>query len=84
MRAAFGDWRIFATAALRLAGWPLLAALALRAAGVSGQLGAITIIVAGMPAASNTGIIAEVYGGDTETASSSVFLSTLFSVVSIP
>lgn len=84
MRAAFGDWRVFATAALRLAAWPLLAWVALRAAGVSGQLGAITVIVAGMPAASNTGIIAEVYGGDTETASSSVFLSTLFSVVSIP
>ena len=38
----------------------------------------------GMPAAANTTILADSLGGDTETASSLVFVSTLGSLVSIP
>lgn len=84
LKTAVGDWRVFAVSALRLALWPLLAWAVLRAFRVGPDLSAITVIVAGMPAASNTGIIAEVYGGDTETASSAVFVSTLLSVLTIP
>ncbi len=84
LKTAVGDWRVFAVSALRLALWPLLAWAALRAFRVGPDLSAITVIVAGMPAASNTGIIAEIYGGDTETASSAVFVSTLLSVLTIP
>jgi len=82
--SVLGDWRIYAATVLRLALWPLLTALALRLAGVVGDLFYITVILAGMPAASNTSLIAEVYGGDTDTASSLVFMTTLLSVVSIP
>jgi len=82
--AVLGDWRIYAATVLRLALWPLLTALTLHLAGVSGDLFCITVIIAGMPAASNTSLIAEVYGGDTDTASSLVFMTTLLSVVSIP
>lgn len=84
VRSAVGDWRLFAVTGLRLILWPAIAWFVLTAAGVDGMLRAVSVIVAGMPAASNTGIIAEVYGGDTATASSIVFLTTLFSVVSIP
>jgi predicted permease len=69
---------------VRLLALPALAGFICLAAGASPQLLGITVIVAGMPAASNTTLIAELYGGDTETASSIVFLSTLFSVVTIP
>jgi len=84
IRSVVGDWRLYAVSALRLAVWPAITAVVLRLFGVSGQLYAITVIVAAMPSASNTSMIAEVYGGDTGTASSVVFLTTLFSVVTIP
>jgi malate permease and related proteins len=84
LRSVLGDWKIYAVTALRLAVWPLIAAGVLTLCGVTGQLKYISVIIAGMPAASNTSLLAEVYGGDTETASSSVFMTTLFSVASIP
>jgi hypothetical protein len=84
IRSVVGDWRLYAVSALRLLVWPAITAVVLRLFGVSGQLYAITVIVAAMPSASNTSMIAEVYGGDTGTASSIVFMTTLFSVVTIP
>lgn len=84
VKSVFGDWRCYAVTALRLAVWPLLAALGFRFMNLGDELFAINIIIAGMPAASNTSLIAEVYGGDTDTASSAVFMTTLFSVLSIP
>lgn len=83
-KSVVGDWRLYAVSALRLLVWPLLAWAALKGAGIGGYLLPITVIVAGMPCASNTSLIAEVYGGDGETASSVIFLSTLFSVATIP
>jgi predicted permease len=82
--AVLGNWRLYAVTLLRLALWPLITALVLGFAGITGQLYYISIIIAGMPAGSNTSLIAEVYGGDTDTASAIVFMTTLFSVVSIP
>ncbi len=84
LKSAFGDWRLYAASALRLAVWPLLTAGALTLLGIGGQIKYITVIIAAMPAASNTSLIAEVYGGDTDTASSIVCLTTLLSVVTIP
>lgn len=83
-KAVVGDWRLYAVSAVRLLALPAVAGAVCLAAGVSRELLGITVIVAGMPAASNTTLIAELYGGDTETASSIVVLSTLFSVVTIP
>ncbi len=84
VRAVVGDWKLYVVTALRLVGWPAITALALTLAGVEGQLKYITIIIAGMPAASNTSLLAEVYGGDTDTSSSIIFMTTLLSVASIP
>lgn len=84
MRSVVGDWRVYAVTALRLAAWPALVALVVRFLPVSRELALITVIIAAMPAASNTSLIAEVYGGDTDTASATVFLTTLLSVASIP
>lgn len=84
IRSVLGDWRLYAASVLRLAVWPLLTAVVLRLCGVRGELYFITVIIAGMPSASNTSLVAEVYGGDADMASSIVFLTTLFSVVSIP
>ncbi len=84
LKAVVGDWRLYAVTALRLGVWPFVTWAACRAAGVGFQLTAITVIMAGMPAASNTSLIAEVYGGDTETGSSIIFITTLLSVATIP
>lgn len=84
IRSVVGDWKLYAVTALRLAVFPLIAGIALHIAGVRGELRDITIIIAGMPSASNTSLLAEVYGGDTDTASAAVFITTLFSVASIP
>jgi predicted permease len=84
LKSVFGNWKLYVVCALRLAVWPALAALAMKFAGVSEPLASITIIIAGIPAASNTSLIAEVYGGDADTASTLVCLSTMLSVVSIP
>lgn len=83
-RAVVGNWRLYVVAGLRLAVWPFLAYAACTLAGLSAQLTAITVIMAGMPAASNTSLIAEVYGGDAETASAVIFITTALSVASIP
>ena len=84
IRSVVGDWKLYAVTALRLAVFPLVTGIALHLAGVRGELRDITIIVAGMPSASNTSLLAEVYGGDTDTASAVVFMTTLISVASIP
>jgi predicted permease len=76
--------RLFATAAYRLLGFPLLLFAALRLAGLGGRLLALPVIVAAMPAAANSAILAKAYGGDAETASSLVLVSTLASAATIP
>jgi predicted permease len=84
IRSVVGSWRLYAASVIRLAVWPLITALALKLCGITGQIYYITVIIAGMPSASNTSLIAEVYGGDADSASAIVFMTTLFSVVTIP
>ena len=44
----------------------------------------VPVLIGAMPVAANTSMLAEVYGGDSKTASSLVFLSTILSAVTIP
>ena len=44
----------------------------------------VTVLLSGMPAASLTAILADKYGGDTYLASKCVFVSTVFSIISLP
>ena len=84
IRSIIGDRLLYVVTILRLIVWPFLTAAALKRCHISGDLYYITVIIAGMPAASNTSLIAELYGGDTDTASAIVCMTTLFSVISIP
>lgn len=45
---------------------------------------AVPVLIAAMPVAANTSMLAEVYGGDSAVASGLVMLSTLLSTVTIP
>jgi len=84
LRAAAGNPRLYVTTAFRLAVFPLIIYLALRALGFSGIILALPVVVGAMPVAVNSAILAEAYGGDSKTASSLVAISTLVSLVSIP
>lgn len=84
IHTVFGNWKIYVATALRLLVLPLTAFIGVRLAGINSMIGAITVIIAGMPAASNTSLIAEVYGGDADTASALVFMTTLGSIITIP
>ncbi|MBN1242093.1 MAG: AEC family transporter [Spirochaetales bacterium] len=79
-----GEWRVWILSAWRLFVHPVALWLGLRALGAEGMILAVPVVVAAMPVAANTSILAEVYGGDSETASGLVFLSTVLSTVSIP
>lgn len=79
-----GAWRVWVLATWRLFLHPAALWLGLRALGADGMLLAVPVVVAAMPVAANTSILAEVYGGDSETASGLVFLTTVLSTLSIP
>ncbi len=83
-RNVLGRWRNYVTTAVRLLLLPALSFVAMRALGLTGALRVLPTLVVAMPIAANTTILADVYGGDTENASSLVFLSTLACVVTIP
>jgi predicted permease len=68
----------------RLAVIPFTVFAALRFLGFSGYLLSVPVLFSAMPAAANMSIFADQFGGNGELASRLVFLSTLFSVFSLP
>jgi len=83
-RSVLGTWQRYATTLVRLLMLPAMVGLLLYAAGFRGLFLVLPTIVTAMPVAANTSILAEVYGADAESASSLVFISTLFCIVTIP
>jgi len=83
-RMAIGKARLYATSLYRLALFPLALFGALRAMGLGWLLLSLPVILAAMPVAANSAILAEAYGGDSETASSLVLVSTILSLLTIP
>jgi hypothetical protein len=75
---------LYATSVFRLVLLPLALYGALRAFGFSGLLVSMPVVLAAMPVAASSAILAEAYGGDAETASSLVLVSTLLSLITIP
>jgi predicted permease len=80
----WGRWRLYLTAFVRLAVLPFLVALGCWLLGFRSPVLILVIILAAMPAASATSILASVYNVAPEESSSLVFLSTLFSMATIP
>jgi len=76
--------RLYITSVYRLCLFPLGLFALLYALGLRGLLLSLPVILAAMPVAANSAILAEAYGGDAETASSLVLVSTLISLVTIP
>lgn len=68
----------------RLIGLPMLIWVVLMPFHLDKLLVSICVIMSGMPAGSTTSILADKYGGDSMFASQMTFVSTLFSIVTIP
>ena len=83
-KAAAGQPRVYATSLYRLVLLPLAVYALLRLLGFGGLLLSLPVILAAMPVAANSAILAEAYGGDAKTASSLVLVSTLVSLITIP
>lgn len=79
-----GRWRLYVTAVMRLAALPFLVGLGCRLLGFRGPLLGLAVILTAMPAGSTTSILASVYQVAPEEGSALVFLSTLFSMATIP
>jgi hypothetical protein len=78
------DRRIWIISVFRLAIIPLLVFLIIRPWVFDPHLLLVPIILAAMPVAANTVLLAEEFGVNAELASKGVFLSTMLSLVSIP
>lgn len=84
MRSILTEWKVFAISGIRLIIQPLSVWLVLRLVGVEGMLLNVPVLIASMPAAANTAIIASKYGSDYQLAAKLIYISTLLSVFTIP
>jgi len=76
-----GVWRLVP---VRLLAIPLIALGILRWLGADGLLQNVAVTLLAMPAASNTAMIAEMYGRDYRFASACVFVTTILSLITVP
>jgi len=84
LRSVLGTWQRYGTTLVRLLVLPAAVGVLLYSAGFRGLFFILPTLVTAMPVAANTSILAEVYGADAESASSLVFISTLFCIITIP
>lgn len=80
----FSDRRLYIISALRLLVIPVLLYLVIRPFVTDPLLLGIPVILAAMPAAANTVLLAEEYRSDAGLASEGVFISTMLCIVTIP
>lgn len=84
LKEVFGKWQMYVLAVLKLVALPVVGWLILRLFISDESMLGVLVVTLAMPAATNATIISYQYGGDEKMASSGVFLTTLFSVVTIP
>lgn len=80
----FSDISIYYATTVRLLVVPMIVYVVLKFLKVDELLLNICVLLQAMPAAVSTAIIAEKYGGDGLLASQCVFITTIFSVITIP
>ena len=84
LHALFGDWRAIPYVLLRLLGIAALVALGLRFVEAPAVLKGVLVLMAAMPAATNSTMLCTIYGGNRELSAKLIFLSTALSAVTIP
>ena len=83
-REIFTEWRAIPYVLLRLVGLGALMALLLSFLDVDPVLKGVLILMASMPAATNSTMLCTIYGGNRALSAKLIFLSTALSIVTIP
>ncbi|MBQ3133143.1 MAG: AEC family transporter [Clostridia bacterium] len=84
IRQMFNKWRLYPFAVITNVVLPLILYFILRLFVVDQMMLQVSVVIAAMPVATVSGIFCHRYGGDAETASAGVFISTAMSVGTIP
>lgn len=84
LKKVFSSPMVFVISFLRLIAIPFLYIVILKPFVTNPLILGIPVVIAAMPAAANTAILASKYDGNVYLASQSVFISTLLSIVTIP
>ncbi len=83
-REIFTEWRAIPYVLIRLVGLGALMALLLSFIDVDPVLKGVLILMASMPAATNSTMLCTIYGGNRALSAKLIFLSTALSIVTIP
>jgi len=83
-RSILGRWRTYVTTFIRLILLPVVFCVALYAIGMRGLLLSLPVLIAAMPVAANTTLLANLYDGDVENSGAMVFISTVACIITIP
>ena len=78
------EWRALPYVVLRLGGIAALVMLLLRFTQIDGALAGVLVLMAAMPASTNSTMLCTIYGGNRELSAKLIFLSTALSAVTIP
>lgn len=84
VKEVFGQWRLYPISIIKLIVVPLITWLILKIFIADELMLGILTVMAGMPAATSASMLCMEYGGNERLASKGVFITTLFSVVTIP
>lgn len=80
----FTEWRSIPYVFLRLFGIAAIVWLIVRPLNVDDTLKGMLVLIAAMPAATNSTMLCTIYGGNRELSAKLIFLSTVLSIVTIP
>lgn len=84
IRQIFTEWRSIPYVVLRLFGIAALVAFLLSSLNIDPVLKGVLILMAAMPAATNSTMLCTIYGGNRELSAKLIFLSTALSIITIP
>ncbi|BBE30809.1 transporter [Tepiditoga spiralis] len=84
LNTIFTNWRIYIITFIRLFFVPFFIWIILKNIITDPLMLGISILISSMPVAANSAILAEEYEGNAELASKVVFISTFFSIITIP
>ena len=84
LRSIFSEWRAIPYVALRLFGTAAVILLLTKFLSIDPILRGVLVLMAAMPAATNSTMLCTIYGGNRELSAKLIFLSTALSIVSIP
>jgi len=84
MKSVFAEWRIIPVTLLKLIIIPIVTWFILRQIITNELLLGVLVVISGMPTAAMASMLAIEYGGNEQTASAGVFLTTLLCGVTVP